>query len=90
MLRWNDVKDTTVFGITFKMYRQPFVAADSIKSIYKNLELDHYAYKYFESELFAYRILDTNFVQYMEERGDLSRMKDVLIPTLKDDVNTVL
>lgn len=90
MLRWDDVKDTTIFGTTFKMYRQPFVAADFVKSIYENIEFDHYAYKYFQSELFSYRILDTNFVQYMEERGDLDRVINVSIPTLKDDVNTVL
>ena len=90
MLRWNNVEDKIIFGMTVKMYREPFVAADTFTSPFENLELDHYAYKYFESELFMYRILDTNFVSYIEERGDLGRIKNMQIPTLIDEVNTVL
>ncbi len=90
MLRWLEVEDKTIFGMTVKMYREPFVAADTITSIYPNLEFDHYAYKYFQSEVYMYRILDTNFIQYMEERGDLDRLKNIQIPTDTDFVNTVL
>jgi hypothetical protein len=90
MLRWNDVEDTTLFGLTVKMYREPYYAESTVKSLYQNLELDHYAYKYMESELYMYRILDVNFEQYIEERGDLSRMKDILIPITTDTRTSVL
>lgn len=90
MLRWNDVEETEIFGIKFKMYREPFRPAASSKSPYKNLDIDHYAYKHLQSELFAYKILDSNFVQYIEERGDLNRLGIVIIPTSQDTVNTVL
>jgi hypothetical protein len=90
MLRWNDVEDKIIFDMTVKMYREPYAASNTTVSIYDNLELDHYAYKHFGSELLAYKILDVNFVQYMEERGDLSRMGKVLIPSVRDTVNTIL
>ena len=90
MLRWNNVEDKIIFGMTVKMYREPFVPGDTFTSPFTNLELDHYAYKYFESELFMYRILDTNFINYIEERGDLGRVKNIQIPTIIDELNTVL
>ena len=90
MLRWNEVEDKTLFGLTVKMYREPFYPEESVLSVYEGLEMDHYAYKYMKSELYAYRILDTNFETYIEERGDLDRIKDIRIPTSQDFVNTVL
>lgn len=90
MLRWNDVEDKEVFEMTVKMYREPFTASDSITSPFRGLELDHYAYKYYDSELYMYRILDVNFEQYMEERGDLDRLKDIKITTIINTTNTVL
>ena len=90
MLRWNDVEDKIIFDMTVKMYREPFVALDTFTSPFIGLELDHYAYKYFESELYMYRILDTNFEQYIEERGDLDRLKNIQIPSDIDTLNTVL
>ena len=90
MLRWNDVSDKIIFGMTVKMYREPFVAQDTFTTPFENLEFDHLAYKYFESELYMYRILDTNFVQYMEERGDLDRLKNIQIPSIIDTLTTVL
>jgi len=90
MLRWNEVEEQELFGLTVKMYREPYVAGETIKSKFIDLELDHYAYKYFGSELFAYRIIDVNFIQYMEERGDLYRLGDVYIPIEADTTNTVL
>lgn len=90
MLRWSEIDDTTIFGITYKMYREPYRAGITAKSPHKNLDLDHYAYRHLGSELLSYRILDVNFKQYMEERGNLSRMGVVTIPLSQDEVNTVL
>jgi hypothetical protein len=90
MLRWEAVEDKILFDMTVKMYREPFHPLKTVKSAYKNLELDHYAYRHLGSELYMYRILDTNFEKYIEERGDLSRMGDVLTPTQEDTLTTVL
>ena len=89
MLRWNRVPEQTIFGMTVKMYRDPFVAASIIRSPHVGLELDHYAYKYFGSELYMYRILDTNGEAIMEERGDISRV-NIYIPTVQDTKASVL
>jgi hypothetical protein len=90
MLRWNDVEEQKLFGLTVKMYREPYVAKETVTSVYKKLEMDHYAYKHLGSELLAYRIIDTNFVSYMEERGDIERLKTILIPIAEDTTHTVL
>lgn len=88
MFRWNDVEDQTLFDMTIKMYRDPFVAKDSFISTKKRLELDHYAFDNFQSELYMYRILDTNFDAYIEARGNLDEMGDVSIPTIQDTDRT--
>lgn len=79
MNRWDSIETKEILGRSMKMYRDLFTATSTFVSIYKNIDLDHQAYKYFESELFAYRVLDINFVRYMEERGDLSRISDIKI-----------
>lgn len=90
MLRWNDVEEQELFGLTVKMYREPYVPSETITSIYKKLEMDHFAYKHLGSELLSYKIIDTNFIAYMEERGDMNRLKTVLIPIAEDTKHTVL
>ena len=90
MLRWNDVEEQELFGLTVKMYREPYAAAETVTSVHKKLELDHFAYKHLGSELLAYRVLDVNFVSYMEERGDMDRLKTVLVPIAEDTKHTVL
>ena len=90
MLRWNDVEDQTIFGMAVKMYREPFIPEDTITSLYVGLEFDHYAYKYMGSELYMYRVLDTNFIEYIEERGDLDRVKDIVLPRGESFKETVL
>jgi hypothetical protein len=91
MLRWNDVADITLFGMTVKMYREPFIAAELTKAPQVGLELDHYAYKHLKSELYMYRILDTNFERYIEERGDVSRIVEgVFIPLRQDQTKSIL
>ena len=67
MLRWSDVADQELYGLTVKMYREPYTCLESVTSIYRGLELDHYAYKHLGSELLAYKILDVNFEHYMED-----------------------
>jgi len=89
MLRWDNVEEQDIFDMTVKMYREPFATEDTTEAIYKNLELDHYAYKYFDSELYMYRILDTNFGKYMEERGDITRI-NIEIPLVEDTITTIL
>lgn len=84
MFRWNNISSVEIFDMTVKMYRNPFVPEKTIDSVFKNLEFDHYAYRYLGSELFMYRILDTNWDEYMEERGDVSRLDPVIIPTSQD------
>lgn len=80
MLRWMDIEDEDVLGMTVKMYRPSIEIQDEQRIENENLELDHYAYKYLGSELLMYRILDANFEQYIEERGDIARLKQIRIP----------
>ncbi len=80
MFRWDKVEDKVIEGIAVKMYREPFEASETQKIPSENLELDHYAYKYLGSELDSYKILDTNFIDYIEERGDVQRLNHILIP----------
>lgn len=90
MFRWETVEEKKVFGEERKMYREPFRALKTIAAPMTNMELDYFSYKYYGSEIYMYRILDTNFVEYMEERGDISRLSSVLIPVIPDEINTVL
>lgn len=90
MLRWNTVADKTIFDMTVKMYREPFRGNNTINSIFKDIELDHHAYKYYKSELYMYRILDENFEVFMEERGDTSRIDKIYIPIDQDTTISVL
>lgn len=90
MLRWFGVEDQTLFGMTVKMYRDPFVSLEKTRSLFDKLELDHQAFKYFDGEVFMYRILDTNFDRYMEERGDLDRVEKIFIPSQIDESATIL
>jgi hypothetical protein len=90
MFRWKNIEDKTLFDMTVKMYRDPFVSTNTFVSPLKGLELDHYAYRYMQSELFMYRILDTNFESFIEERGDMSRVKKVCIPADQDLLATIL
>lgn len=88
MLRWDNVEDKTIFGMTVKMYRDPFVEETKSSAPIPNLEFDHYAYKYLGTELYMYRILDTNFIAFIEERGVSSRIKKVYIPTSENTTRT--
>ncbi|WP_411821212.1 hypothetical protein [Leptospira sp. 'Mane'] len=84
MLRWQSVEPTILSGMTVKMYRTPFEASLAVKTPNVGWELDHYAYKHLGSELFMYKILDTNWEAYMEERGDVQTMGSILIPVAEN------
>lgn len=90
MIRWFEVRDQTLFGMTVKMYRNPFIPTKTSKSLFTRLELDHQAFKYFDGEVFMYRILDANFDRYMEERGDMDRVEDILIPVQVNESAAIL
>ena len=90
MLRWNEVTEQDIYDMTVKMYREPVVADETFISPLHGLELDHYAYRYYESEIYMYRILDVNFTEYMEQRGDLDRLNDIKIMASVDDTTKVL
>ena len=89
MDRWQEIDEQTVFDMTVKMYRDPYVGSDVFKVPFTGSELDHYAYEHLGSELLMYRVLDTNFEAYIEERGVLSRIKDISIPIRKDETETI-
>ncbi|MFZ7155042.1 MAG: hypothetical protein ACO1HP_14820 [Bacteroidota bacterium] len=81
MFRWEDVDAILYDGTEIKMYRERYVPAETVSIIGENLELDDYAYRHLGSELLMYKIMDTNFVDFMEARGDVSRLRQVQIPT---------
>ena len=90
MIRWQEVGEQTLFGMTVKMYRDPFDAKETTISQFDKVEMDHHAFKYFDSEFLMYRILDTNFEQFLEERGDVDEMIDIKIPTSEDRSVSIL
>ena len=81
MFRWEIIAETTINGRKFKMYRPPFRASRTQEVDVDRRELDQVAFdSSLNTELLTYRILDVNFVRFMEERGDPDRLKKVLIP----------
>ncbi len=72
MLRWTQ---------TDTYYRDKFVPVKTVQIKNENLELDHYAYRYLLTELETYKIMDTNFIDYINNRGDVTRFKSINIPT---------
>ena len=92
MFRWIDIEPVTIAGMTVKMYRDPFVPEVTVTGPANeyNRELDHHAYTHLGSELLMYQILDPNFEQYMEKRGDVSLLKKVEIPSSQDLTASIL
>ena len=74
MFRWNDLEDN-------EYYRDIFIPINIIKIKCINAELDLYAYKFLGTELETYKIMDSNFIAYIENRGNLSKLKTIKIPT---------
>lgn len=80
MNRWESVTTTRVNGADVRMYRERYRPAETTQAASGNMELDHNAQRYLGSELLMYKIMDTNWTAYMENRGDVSRMPKILIP----------
>lgn len=81
MFRWQAVLDFDFEDMTVKMYREPYEADTTTIVPNENIELDHLAHKYLGSSLMMYKILDTNWVEFMENRGQVSDMAEIKIPT---------
>ena len=90
MFRWQNVPDQTLFGMTIKVYRDPFVPADKIIIPNHKFELDHVAYKNLGTELQMYKILDTNANCYLEARGNVSEMDPVYLPIKQNVKDSIL
>lgn len=84
MLRWDQVSDVVIFDATVKMYRTPYQASKYQTINGDNKELDHYAFDHLGSELEMYKILDSNWELYMEERGDIQRLNIIKIPVVDE------
>ncbi len=80
MIRWENIKEQSVLDMKCKMYREPFKPEDVQTIKNTNIEFDHLAHSFLGSELMMYRILDVNWIEYMEERGAISRMSKIFIP----------
>lgn len=80
MFVWENVTPTSLNGITLKMYRPRYIPEITQKVPFKGNELDHIAFEHLGSEIFTYKIMDTNFVSFMEERFDLRRVKEIYAP----------
>jgi hypothetical protein len=89
MFRWQEVEDQTIFDMTVKMYRDPFVAEETFKAYETRRELDHHAFKYLGSETDFYKILDTNFVVFMEARGNVDELGKIDVPRIQDTESTI-
>lgn len=86
MLRWESIPETVINGVAVKMYRPRFVASRTQEVDTKKRDIDHVAFESsLRTELFTYRVLDVNFVRFMEERGDPDRIKKLLIPVDTED-----
>ena len=73
MFRYNEMEETTY-------YRDRFESEKTINVNAVGAELDFYAYNNLGSELDTYKIMDENFIDFIEERGKLSRLKYIKIP----------
>lgn len=73
MFRYRDLEEN-------EYYREIFESEKDITIDGISHELDFYAYKHIGTELETYKILDINFINYIEQRGDISRIKEIYIP----------
>ena len=80
MFRWETIPEIDINGQQSKMYRPRFEPIQSQVVPAEKKELDHHSFSHLGTELFMYKIMDANFIRFMEERGDLDRIKEIKIP----------
>ena len=90
MFRWEDVTAQTIYDMEVKMYRDPYEALKTFAAPNEDVELDWYAFSYLQSELFVYKILDINFAEYIEERGNASRISSIAVPITQNNNGEIL
>lgn len=83
MFRWFNIEPVNINGNDFKLYRERSVPvnAQKLSNIVKVKEFDHLAFDFLGSETLMYKMMDANWERYMEERGDMNRLKEIIIPT---------
>ncbi len=82
--RWVNVPETDVNGFKFKIMRGRFTSEVLQPVETRDHELDWHAWTYLGTELLNYRIMDVNWERFMEERGDVTRIKEIQIPVAGD------
>ena len=85
MFRWEQVETQELQDAEVKMYRDPYVPSESINIPSTEIELDDVAFQFLESELFLYKILDSNFVNFIEARGKVYDLDKLIIPSQTED-----
>jgi hypothetical protein len=80
MFRWDDVEAKTIDGMTIKMYREPYEAIETQKVPNEKIDIDHIAHKHLGTETFMYKILDTNFIELMENRFNMDKVDNIYVP----------
>jgi len=82
--RWVNVPETEVNGFDFKLLRGRFGSEVLQPVDTRDFEIDWHSWTYLGTELLSYRILDTNWTRFFEERGDVSRLRELQIPVAGD------
>jgi len=83
MIQWLEVEEQEYFNGKYKakLYRKFYIPASTLKIEFKpEYGLDRYALDHLGSELFNYKMIDTNKVQIAECLGDLDRIKKIEVP----------
>ena len=71
-------------GFKFKLLRGRFVSEVLQPVDTRDHEIDWHSWTYLGTELLSYRVLDTNWERFLEERGDIERIKEIQIPVAGD------
>lgn len=81
MMQWADIPIQELYGFNVKAYRPTFIPASTVKINFDpNHGLDRYAKEHLGSELFNYKMLDTNFIKICECLGDIEAIKTIEVP----------
>ena len=82
--RWVNVPEKEVNGFNFKILRGRFQSEVLQPVDTRNHEIDWHSWTYLGTELLSYRVLDSNWERFLEERGDMDRIKEIQIPVAGD------